>query len=125
MKKEKEKKKFKFKKKFVMLIALLIVIVMLINPVTSMIKLTMKGYSFMSSFKIYTMGETSRVLDSEYSKTLDKVIGTDYFDKKYVGNYLDTDFYEYTDFLSNMKTWFDLGYVPNDVNVVNKRNDAE
>ena len=125
MKKEKEKKKFKIKKKFIMLIALLIVIVMLINPVSSMIKLTMKGYSFMSSFKIYTMGETSRVLDSEYSKTLDKVIDTDFFDKKYVGNYLSTDFYEYSDFLSNLKVWFDLGYVPNDVNVVNKRNDPE
>lgn len=121
----KEKKKFKIKRKIIMLIALLIVIVMLINPVTSLVKLKMKGYSFSSAFKIYTMGETSRVLDYEYSQTLDEVIGTDYFDKKYVGNYLTTDYYEYSDFLSNMKTWFDLGYIPNDVNIINKRNDSE
>lgn len=123
--KEEKKKKRKIKKRFIVLIALIIIIVILINPVTSIIKLKSKGYSFMSSFKIYTIGETKRVLDSEYSKTLDEVITSDYFDKEHVGSYLIIDFYEYKDFLYNMKVWLDLGYVPSDVNIINKKNDTE
>lgn len=122
---EEKKKKRKIKKKFIILIALIIVIIILINPVTSIFKLKNKGYSFMSSFKIYTIGETSRVLDSDYSKTLDEVIDDDTFDKKYVGSYLITDFYEYEDFFVNLKTWLDLGYIPSDVNVINKWNNKE
>ena len=34
----------------------------------------------MSSFKIYTIGETKRILDSDYSKTLDKAIDSKEFD---------------------------------------------
>ena len=123
--KEIKKKKKKFKKKIIALIALIIVIVMLINPVTSIFKLMNKGYTFGSSFKIYTIGETSRVLDSDYSETLNEVISDDTFEKKYLGNYLKTDFYDYEDFLVNMKTWFDLGYVPDDVNIINKWNNKE
>lgn len=123
--KEKKKRKRRIKKRFIALIALIIVIVMLINPVTSIFKLKNKGYSFISAFKIYTMGETSRVLDSDYSKTLDEVIDDDTFEKKYVGSYLITDYYEYEDFFINIKTWFDLGYVPNDANVINKWNNKE
>ena len=123
--KNEKKKKFKIKKKFVVLIVLLILVLMLINPVTSIVKLKMKGYSFVSSFKIYTSGETARVLDKDYSKTLDEIIDTKYYDKKYLGNYLDTDYYEYKEFLSNLKTWFDLGYLTDDVNIINKKNDPE
>ena len=124
LKKEK-KKKFKIKRKFVVLLILLILIVMLINPVTSIVKLKMKGYSFFSAFKIYTIGETRLILDNEYSKTLDEIINTDSFDKKFITSYLVTDYYDYEDFLINLKTWFDLGYTSNDINLVNKRNDKE
>ena len=125
MKKEEKKKKRKVKKKLIVLISVIIVVIMLIHPVTNIVKLKMKGYSFISSFKIYTIGEASRVLDNNYSETLDKVIGKSSFEKKYVGSYLKTDFYEYEDFFVNLKTWFDLGYVPNDVNIINKWNNTE
>lgn len=124
-KKEEKKKKRKLKKKFILLLCLIIVVIILINPVTSIIKLKSKGYSLISSFKIYTIGETSRVLDSDYSKTLDKVIDMKIFNKKYVGNYLKTDYYEYDDFFINMNNWFDLGYVTDDVNIINKWDSKE
>ena len=123
--KEEKKKKKKIKKKFIVLAALLIVVLMLIHPVTNITKLKMKGYTFISSFKIYTIGESSRVLNREYSETLDKAIDSKLFEKKYVGSYLDTDYYEYEDFLVNLKKWLDLGYVPNDINVINKWNNTE
>ena len=120
-----KKKKRKIKKKMILILSLIIVVVMLIHPVTNITKLKMKGYSFGSAFKIYTLGESSRVLNEEYSKTLDKIIGKDEFEKKYIGSYLSTDYYEYEDFFINLKTWLNLGYVPNDINVINKRNDKE
>ena len=123
--KKEKKRKRKFKKKFILILSLIIVVVMLINPVTNITKLKMKGYSLGSAFKIYTMGESSRVLNKEYSKTLDKIIGKDEFDKKFVGSYLDTDYYEYDEFFKNIKTWYDLGYVPKDVNAINKKEDPE
>jgi hypothetical protein len=123
--KKEKKKKRKFKKKLFIILSLVIVVVMLIHPVTNITKLMMKGYSFGSSFKIYTMGESSRVLDKDYSKTLDSIVGKDEFEKKFIGSYLEIDYYDYEDFLVNIKTWLNLGYVSNDINVVNKKNDTE
>ena len=120
-----KKRKRKLKKRIIMILSVIIVVIMLINPVTNITKLKMKGYSFGSAFKIYTMGESSRVLDKEYSKTLDKIIGKDEFEKKYVGSYLDIDFYDYKEFFGNIKTWLNLGYIPNDINTINKREDPE
>jgi len=120
-----KKKKTKLKRKFVVLLILVITILLLINPITNIVKLKMKGYSFLSSFKIYTIGETNRVLDNDYSKTLDKVITTKTFEKKYISNYLVINYYDYEDFFVNMKSWLDMGYVSDDVNNINKWNDTE
>ena len=118
-------KKRKVKRKVIVLLILIVAILLLINPITNIVKLKMKGYSFVSSFKIYTIGESSRILDSDYSKTLDKVINTKTFDKKHINNYLVIDYYDYEDFFVNMKTWLDMGYVSKDVNNINKWNDTE
>lgn len=123
--KEEKKKKRRFKKKLIVLFVLILLVIMLFNPVTSIFKLKSKGYSFVSAFKIYTIGETSRVLDNEYSETLDKIIQSSYFDKKNVGSYLEINYYDADDFLPNVKTWLDLGYVSSDVNIINKWDDKE
>ena len=120
-----KKKKTKIKRKFIVVLILLIAIILLINPVTSIIKLKVKGYSFASSFKIYTTGETKNILDRDYSKTLDKVIDSKYFEKKHINNYFDVNYYEYEDFLINLKTWLDMGYLSTDVNSINKWNNTE
>ena len=119
------KKKRKVKKKLVLFIILTVLIILLINPVSNIIKLKMKGYSFASSFKIYTIGETKRILDSDYSKTLDKAVVDSNFEKKYINDYLVITYYDYDDFLINIKTWLDMGYISSDVNNINKWNDTE
>lgn len=120
-----KKKKTKVKRKLIILLILVIAVLLLINPVTSIVKLKMKGYSFGSSFKIYTIGETKKILDNKYSKTLDKVVNNKTFEKKYINSYLKVKYYDYEDFLINMKTWLDLGYIFSDINIINKWNNTE
>ena len=119
------KKKRKIKKKLILFLLIVLAIIVLFNPISSIIKLKMKGYSFVSSFKIYTIGETKRVLDSDYSKTLDKAIDSKEFDKKYISSYLVIKYYDYEDFLINLKVWLDLGYVSGDIDSINKWNNTE
>jgi len=122
--KEKRKKRRKLKRR-VLLIILIIIVVILYNPVSSMIKLTNKGYGLMSSYKIYQKGIKSIVLDNDYSKTLDEIITSDYFDKEKVESYLKIDYYDYDLFLENISNWLTLGYNSDDINGINEFDNTE
>lgn len=117
--KEKIKKRRKLKRK-ILLIILIILVVLLYDPVSSIIKLKSKGYSLYSAYKIYDKGVKGVALDNEYSKTLEKIITSSDFDKKYVESYVKIDYYDEKDFINNINTWLPLGYNSDDINGINK-----
>lgn len=120
---KKKKTKLKIKKKNALILAGVIIAILLINPVISIIKLTSKGYSFAVSFELYKDGAKDEALDSKYSKTLDHIAGTRYFDASKVNSYLDIKFMNYKDFNKNIYLWLDLGYTAKDINKINERKD--
>ena len=55
-----------------------------------------------------------------YSTTLDKIIKTDYYNKKYVNEYLDINYIDTKNFLNDINTLLNLGYSSKDINSIYK-----
>ncbi len=124
VKKKKKAKKINKKKLIILIVAILLLIAVLI-PGIGIMRLSFKGYSFSSSFKLYFSGLKSYTLDKDYSKTLDNIIGTEEYQKKYLDNYLTIDFNEAKDFNETINTYLDLGYNSKEINAIYKKDDKE
>lgn len=121
----KKKKKLKIKKRYIVLLILVFIIFLLYNPVKSIIQLKNRGYSFSSVMKIYKTGIKKDVLDKDYSKTLDNIITTDYYDENKLEDYFNISYLEYDNFNDNISKWLNLGYTSNDINKIYEYNNEE
>jgi len=62
----------------------------------------------------------------EYSKTLDIIINTKDFNKKYVNHYLDIEYFEKENFFENVNKLIEKGYNSKEINTIyNKTNNLE
>lgn len=52
----------------------------------------------------------------KYSKTLEEIINTDYFDSKYLDSYIEIDYQDNDKFLENISTLLNIGYNSKDIN---------
>lgn len=114
------KKKIKYKN-IIILIALLLLILF---PVRSIFCIKIKGYTISNSFKIYFNGLKGKVLDNDYSKTLDEVIKRGDLIKDNLDNYFEIDYYSYDLFTDNINNWLEMGYLTSDINNINKKEDT-
>ena len=122
---QKKKKKLKIKKRFIVIFIIFLVVIFLYNPVKSVIQLKSKGYDFSSVMKIYKTGIKKEVLEKDYSKTLDNIITTDYYDKNKLADYFNINYLEYDNFNENVSSWLNLGYTYNDINMIYEINNEE
>ena len=53
---------------------------------------------------------------NKYSQTLEEIINTEYYDNKYIKDYLIINYSNQEDFLSNIQTFLTLGYTSNEIN---------
>ena len=104
------KKKIKIKKRWIVLLIVLLISLILYSPVTSVLSIKNKGYSLQTAYKLYKEGLKKEVLDKDYSKTIDKIIDTDYYDEKYLNYYFEIEYIEKENFLSNINNMLTLGY---------------
>lgn len=58
----------------------------------------------------------TNILNKKYSKTLDNIINTEYFNPKYINSYLDITYHEKSNFYQNINSLLDLNYTSNDIN---------
>lgn len=119
----KRKTKLKVKRKNLIILVIIILLILLANPITSIIKLKHKGYSIHSSYLIYKKGIKKEVLEENYSKTLESIIDSDYFDKEKLPVYFTIDYYDYEKFNENISNFINNKYTAIDINNLNKRND--
>ena len=122
---QKRKKKIKIKKSGIIIIILIVLVLFLYNPIKSIFQISNKGYDLSTSYKIYKDGIKDIVLKNDYSKTLDYVINSDYYDEKEIDNYFKIKYFEYDEFLKNINIWLSLGYKYTDINSINEKNDNE
>ena len=58
----------------------------------------------------------NEIKDYEYSKTLETIINTQHYNKKYLKDYLNINYIENDSFLKNITSLLDKGYIANDIN---------
>ena len=59
-----------------------------------------------------------KIMDQEYSKTLESVIDTQYFDSQYIDEYLNINYKEEDNFLEQIYKLLNIGYKSNDINTI-------
>jgi len=115
------RKKRKVKKIFKITIpSLIIIILLLINR-----NIIYKNYLYITSDynnqAINTFLEEEIYKDiknCEYSKTLEQIINTKYYDEKYLKEYLAIQYIEKDNYLENISKLLDIGYNSNDINKI-------
>lgn len=58
----------------------------------------------------------SNIKDHKYSKTLESILNTEYYNEKYLKEYLDIEYIENKNFFKNTTSLLDKGYNSNDIN---------
>ena len=117
----KKKKRTKINTRNIIIIILVLLIIVFYKPVTSIFSIKNKGYNLSISYKIYKEGIKDIVLDNDYSKVLDNIIDTDFYDKKYLNNYFEIDNYERNNFNESITNLLNKGYTSKDINEINSK----
>ena len=117
-----KKTKLKIKKKSIIISIIIFVLLIIITLLIGPIKLMFKGYSFKSSFEIAFNESKSVVLDNDYSKTLDDMIIDGKYDKHYLEEYFEIEYYDRENFIDNTSNMLLLGYETDVINTINKKN---
>ena len=114
----KKNKRYKLKKgRIFIALGIFISIIMLIfniDNISNYIKLNALNYS-KDSIKLITDNELEI---EKYSKTLDNIITTKHFDKKYLEYYLEIEYQEDENFLNNVNRLINIGYNANEINKI-------
>lgn len=127
--KYRKRRKFSIKKTLKLVLPLIIIILaitFLINKDNiNTIYLSKKtGYNkeTVTAFKDKSLN--TNILSKKYSKTLENIINTEYFNPKYTNEYLDIKYLDKQNYLSNINSLLSLGYTSNDINTIySKLND--
>ena len=127
--KYRKRRKFSIKKTLKLVLPLIIIILaitFLINKDNiNTIYLSKKtGYNkeTVTAFKDKSLNTS--ILSKKYSKTLENIINTEYFNPKYTNEYLDIKYLDKQNYLSNINSLLSLGYTSNDINTIySKLND--
>ena len=127
--KYRKRRKFSIKKTLKLVLPLILIILaitFLINKDNiNTIYLSKKtGYNkeTVTAFKDKSLN--TNILSKKYSKTLENIINTEYFNPKYTNEYLDIKYLDKQNYLSNINSLLSLGYTSNDINTIySKLND--
>ena len=127
--KHRKRRKFSIKKTLKLVLPLILIILaitFLINKDNiNTIYLSKKtGYNkeTVTAFKDKSLNTS--ILSKKYSKTLENIINTEYFNPKYTNEYLDIIYLDKQNYLSNINSLLSLGYTSNDINTIySKLND--
>lgn len=79
------------------------------------------GYQIESINVFFEEDIYSNIKKHKYSKTLESIISSEYYNKKYINEYLNINYYESDTFLKNITNLLNLGYNSNDINNINDK----
>lgn len=116
--KRKRRRKLSIKKIsiFITIIVLTTVFLLNINNIKNIYLSKVTGYS-KDTIEVFLETDTySQIKNHEYSKTLETILNTDYYNKKYIKEYLDIKYLENDNFLKDTNALLDKGYTSKDIN---------
>ena len=117
----KKRKKVNKKKIFIYLILPILLIISILGYINkdNIYTLYLSKTTSYSKDTIHVLKDNqidTNILNKKYSKTLDNIINTEYFNPKYINSYLDITYHETSNFYQNINSLLDINYTPNDIN---------
>lgn len=122
----KRKKKYKLKKGriFIAIVLLIGIITLSFNANNIINYITLKSLDYSKESIKLIMDSNLEI--TEYSKTLDKIITKDYFEKDKLNYYLEIKYQDKESFLENITTLLNKGYTSEEINIIyNKTNNID
>ena len=118
-----KKKKYKLKKGriFIALLLLTIIVVFTLNIGNIITVIKLKNLKYTSE-SISIINKNDIKVD-KYSKTLDKIINTNYFILDNTKYYIDIDYKENDNFFENINKLISIGYNAKEINIINNKLD--
>ena len=115
--------KRKVKKIFIFSLSILLISIILLN-ITNIRNLYLSkitGYKVDSVAVFFEDDIYNDIKEHKYSKTLEVIINSEYYNKDYVKEYLNINYIESDTFLKNITNLLDIGYTANDINNINDK----
>lgn len=116
--KRKKNKKFRIKRIWLIIFLILIILIITLNynNLKSIYLSKITGYN-KNTIEVFTEENLiDTIKDKEYSLTLEKIINTKYYNKKYINDYLSINYKDKSNFIMNISLLLDKGYTSNDIN---------
>lgn len=116
---KKRKRKFRLKKIWLYLIPIILVtsIVLLnINTIRNILLSKITGYNKETVEVFIENNIYNEIKEYEYSQTLETIINTEYYNEKYLKDYLEITYINNDNFLKNTSLLLDKGYSSTDIN---------
>jgi D-alanyl-D-alanine carboxypeptidase len=122
--KKKKQKKVKTRNVIIlgMLLILIILTIIFYKPVSSKIKLRMKGYESEVANIIYDNDLTEKVLEKDFNILINKLAPSDEFNLKYIDDYYEIEYLDRDNFLKEINSLLDKKYSIDDINLIEKIN---
>ncbi|MBQ2873166.1 MAG: M15 family metallopeptidase [Bacilli bacterium] len=114
----KKKRKLSIKKISIVIFVIITISIITVNfdSIRNVYLSKISGYN-KESISVFIENDIYKdIKNHEYSKTLETIINTEYYNKNYLDEYLDIVFVENENFLQNTSLLLDKGYSSNDIN---------
>ena len=115
-----KKKKLSIKKLSLLLIPLIIIAITIINlrSIITFCQSKITGYEYNTINTFHELNVYKEVKKHDYSKTLEKIVTSEYYNPKYTNEYLDIIYQDNDNFLENINKLLALGYNPSEINEI-------
>ena len=123
MRKNVRKRKNNHKKIIIFSISLFLILIIVLNlsNIKNLCISKITGYQTNTISVFFEEKIYNDIKEHKYSKTLEEIINTDYYNKKYVKEYLNINYLESETFLNNINELLILGYTSDDINNINNK----
>lgn len=122
-----KKKKISYKKICRLLIPLILFTLLIIfkNNILYLYESKTTGYPVNTIEAFHELNIYSDIKKHKYSTTLDKIIKTEYYNKKYLNEYLEINYKQSDSFFKDINTLLEIGYSSSDINNIYKSLNTE
>lgn len=109
------------KLKKIWIIIPIVLVIILAYPCFVAGQIVSQGYGIGSVFKIVTTGIKDKVLENDYSKTLEEALKSNDFEKDNIDSYLTIEYHEKKNFIKRINNLVSKGYSQADINLINEK----
>lgn len=115
-----KRRKINFYKLTKLLLPIIILLIILINSgnIIKIYQSKTTGYNLNTINTFHELNIYDNIKKHDYSDTLEKIITSEYYNPKYLDNYMNINYCDQDNFFENINKLLSLGYTSNDINII-------